>query len=269
MKKVVVAPRELADHLLSEGRSSISLSDAADLMGLEEKDAASALVRLRRDGRMFSPARGLYLPVPPQYRSWGSLPAMDFIDQMMRAGDFIYYVALLSAAELHGAAHQRPQTFQVITDRHVQDRDFGRVRVKFYKSSMVAQLPTVLKNSSTSQVRVATPEVTALDLAARPRAGAGLSNIATVLGELAEDDKLNPELIASISESYPIAAIRRLGWLLDLVESGLDTDVLLENVKRRTKAHRVDDLLAPGGPRRGRRSARWGLIENTDVEPDL
>ena len=34
-----------------------------------------------------------------------------------------YYVALLTAAAMHGAAHQAPQSFQVITEKDVPDRD--------------------------------------------------------------------------------------------------------------------------------------------------
>ena len=35
-----------------------------------------------------------------------------------------YYVGLLSAAELFGAAHQRPQVFQVVVDKYLPDRAF-------------------------------------------------------------------------------------------------------------------------------------------------
>ena len=38
-------------------------------------------------------------------------------------------IALLTAAAMHGAAHQAPQTFQVITDKHVPDRELGRNRL--------------------------------------------------------------------------------------------------------------------------------------------
>jgi predicted transcriptional regulator of viral defense system len=48
-------------------------------------------------------------------------------------------VALLSAAELHGAAHQAPQVFQVMVDRHVRDRGVGRARLRFFASTHVAQ----------------------------------------------------------------------------------------------------------------------------------
>jgi predicted transcriptional regulator of viral defense system len=263
-----VKPREVSDFLLSHGRPVVTLAEVAELLGVPEKDAAAALVRLRRSGQMFSPQRGLYVAVPPQYRTWGTLPALDFVDPMMTAGGFDYYVALLSAAELHGAAHQRPQVFQVMVDRPIEDRDYGRVRVRFYQSGKVTERPTELRNSSTGQVRVATPAVTALDLCSRPQAGGGLSNVATVVGELAEEGRLALDAVLALAGQYPAASLRRLGWLLDFVNSGLDTDPLREVVEASGRGQ-SKDLLRPGGPRRGPHSQRWGIVENVAVEPDL
>lgn len=69
-----------------------------------------------------APARRSDAP-PADYRSWGVLPGELFIDGMMRALGREYYVSLLTAAAMHGAAHQAPQVFQVMVDRHVADRD--------------------------------------------------------------------------------------------------------------------------------------------------
>lgn len=268
--RVSLQPRQLRDYLLEHGRPVVTLAETAELLQLPERQAATALVRLRRAGEMFSPAPGLYLPVPPQYRSWNALPAVDFVDPMLRAGGFAYYVALLSAAELHGAAHQRPQVFQVIVDRAVKDRDYGRVRVKFYTSSRAASAPTELRNTSTGQVRLSTPAVTALDLATRPKDAGGLSNVATVVGELVEDRKLEVDDVQAASVHFPAASVRRLGWLLDRIDSGISTDRLAAWIDgRATEGGRAGALLDPGGARRGITNSRWGIIENVVVEPDL
>jgi len=269
MPSAEVHPRELGDYLLSHGRQIVTLREVAEILGVDEKHASSALVRLKRANQMFSPTRGLYVAIPPQYRTWGAVPAVEFIDQMMRAVGYDYYVALLSAAELHGAAHQRPQAFQVMVDRAIKDRDLGqRVKLRFYQSVKVATLPVELRNTSSGQVRIATPAVVAFDLASRPQDGAGLSNVATVIGELAEENKLDPEALLEIADSYPVASLRRVGWLLDAVDSGINTDPLAASVTERGSAG-AEDLLQPGGTRRGRRNQRWGLVENVDVEPDL
>lgn len=53
--------------------------------------------------------------MPPQYASKGILPAAMFIDGLMKSLDRKYYVALLNAAALHGASHQQPQEYFIVT----------------------------------------------------------------------------------------------------------------------------------------------------------
>ena len=60
------------------------------------------------------PFRGFHLIVPPEYRALGCLPADQFVPQLMEHLGLVYYAGLLSAASLHGAAHQAPMVFQTI-----------------------------------------------------------------------------------------------------------------------------------------------------------
>lgn len=92
------------------------------MTGLSPAAIASGLQRLRRQLRVFSPTRGLYVVIPPEFRSWGVVPADWFIDDLMRHLGRRHYVALLSAAAYHGAAQQASQVFQVMTDGRVLER---------------------------------------------------------------------------------------------------------------------------------------------------
>lgn len=263
-----VAPRHLGDHLLARGQPVVTLREVADLTGLTEATAKVAMVRLRRARQFFSPHPGLYVAVPPQYRTWGGLPGLDFIDATMKALDRRYYVALLSAAELHGAAHQRPQVFQVMVDRPVSSRDLGRVRLRFYTHTQVADLPVQTRNTATGQARIATPAVTCLDLAARPNDAGGVDNVVTVVADLLDETGLTGSHLADLATLYAPATLRRLGWLLDYLDVDIDTEpiraVLASGAVRRARTR-----LDPAGPYRGRSDTRWGVIVNTDVEPDL
>lgn len=264
-----VPPRHLADYLLSQGRPVVDLATAADLLGLSKRAASDALVRLRRSGQMFSPSAGLYVAIPPEYRSWGAIPALDFIDPMMAANDRAYYVALLSAAELHGASHQRPQAFQVMVDRPLKDRDFGRVRLRFYTRMGLTDVPVVSVVTNIGSARVSSPAATSLDLVSRPSDGGGLSNVATVVADLVEGGKLAASDILTAADAYPGASLRRLGWLLDFVNADIQTDVLADRASSLGDSERVRVLLDPRGARRGHTDARWGVVVNTTVEPDL
>ena len=117
---------DLADGLLAHGRSAVTTTEAAEILGVPRDQVRVRLNAGVHAGRLFSPSRGLWVAIPPKYRAWGAPPATEFLDQLMTHLGREYYVGWLSAAEIHGAAHQRPQTLQVAVDRPVQGRSFGR-----------------------------------------------------------------------------------------------------------------------------------------------
>ena len=72
--------------------------------------------------------------VPLEYREAGCPPASWFIQPLMDFLDRPYYVGLLSAAAIHGAAHQQPMVFQVITDMVIKAARAGRVAIQFHQT---------------------------------------------------------------------------------------------------------------------------------------
>lgn len=98
------------------GASTFDTAEAARRTGLSRDHVHGALKRLADAGQIFSPARGFYVIIPPEFRTWGVVPASYFVHPMMAHLGRRYYVALLSAAEMFGVAHQRPQVFQVVVD---------------------------------------------------------------------------------------------------------------------------------------------------------
>jgi predicted transcriptional regulator of viral defense system len=251
------------DHFLARGRYSATTDEIGTLVGLPHKHLYSGLKRLRDRQLAFSPARGLYFFVPPEYRAWGVVPGTWFIDDAMRHLGRAYHVGLLSAAELHGAAHHAPQVFQVVVDRHLANRDLGRVRVRFIRDADARDALTVVRTVPTGTVTVASREQTAAELVGHPRLAGGWDNIATVIAALGA---LDGQRLAEIVRSRPVAHARRLGWMLDRFGDDVDT-AALEELARRPSA--PPTLLEPSGPRDGDVDRRWALILNTDVSPDL
>jgi predicted transcriptional regulator of viral defense system len=260
-----IKPARLPDALQSEGVSSFDVGEAARRTGLPRDRVHGALKRLADAGEIFSPARGFYVIIPAQFRSWGAVPASWFVDAMMAHLDRAYYVGLLSAAELLGAAHQRPQVFQVVVDRYLPDRASGRVRMQFVINKHAPVLATTSVNTPTGTMRISTPEVTAFDLASRPLEGGGLNNVATVLIELHEEHPLAERALLDAADHYPSASARRLGYLLERF-CNLQLNDLNAGA---APVGREPAPLDPSGPRRGHVDARWNLRINTEIEPDL
>jgi predicted transcriptional regulator of viral defense system len=259
-----IAPRQLPDHLLSQGVSTFTTSDAQELLdGSSPAAIHRALSRLRASGQVFSPAQGFWVVIPPEYRSWGVVPAERFIDEMMRALGRVYYVALLSAASLHGAAHQAPQVFQVMCAPPLRDRAVARVRLRFFSGRHVASAPTEPRTVSTGTMRVATPELTVIDMVALPGESGGYGNVATVLGELGG---LDGSSLAALARPRGRGLTRRVSWLVEHFGHCDDLEPLREAA---APDEGEPTLLRAGAGRRGHTDRTWGIRVNTDVQSDL
>ena len=204
------------EGLPADGRYTFTRQDAEAASGGSFVAVQSALRRLKKKGRIVSPRRGFYVLVPPEYRAAGSPPASWFIDDLMRYCECQYYVGLLSAAALHGAAHQQPMVFQVLTDNLSAKMSIGRVTIEARKSRAVGRSPTTRIQTETGTMAISTPEATALDLVRFPRAAGFWNNIATVLAELAES--MDPNRLIEAAELGQLSDAQRLGYLLDLLE---------------------------------------------------
>jgi len=206
--------------------------------------------------------------VPSEFRSWRAVPATHFIDALMNHLGHPYYVALLSAAEVHGFAHQRPQLFQVMTPARLRDRDFGRVRIRFITDASMAGRGVEVVNTPTGTMRVSSVETTVLDLVAHPNLSGGLSNVATILGEMVEEQRIDVGRLAEAVATYPSSVGQRCGWLLDhvaeVVDVRLDTSPLAESLDQPRVV-----LLEPSGAKQGERDRRWRVTVNSIPEPDL
>jgi predicted transcriptional regulator of viral defense system len=265
----VAAPRELPDWLLSHGKPWVTNEEIASLLAVSRQEASKIAGRWHAKSLAFSSARGLQMLIPPEFRSWAAVPASHFVDPMMKHLGHDYYVGYLSAAEVHGAAHQRPQVFQVVTNRRTRDRDFGRVRVEFISSAETATRPTTVVNTATGTMVVSSVDTTVLDLVAHPLRGAGISNVATIIAEFIEAAKIDTQSLAVLSADYPSAVTQRLGWLIDFVSEHLgvriDTDTRIARVGGRIEPA----PLIASRSRHGRRDQRWNVYVNGEVEVDV
>ena len=258
-----ILPSQLPETLISQGRYWATAGELAALSGTAPSTIRQAIARQRHQGRLFSPARGFYVMIPPEYRLWGSVPGEWFIGAMMEHLGRSYYVSFLTAAAMHGSAHQAPQTFQVVTDKYLPNRDLGRVLLRFTTSDHVQDMAVEERTTQTGYFSLATRETTMVDLVWRYRAGGGISNVATVLKEIGE---LDGDQLARLAPVRDRATARRLGWLLEQYRADVDPH-WLHIVARSDSGEPV--LLSPSGPKRGRIDQRWGVVVNTSVEPDV
>lgn len=250
--------------LAARGRYHFTTDEIREALGVSLPAVRASLRRLKRRGEITAPHRGFHVIVPPEYRRLGCLPAEQFVPQLMEHLRETYYVALLSAAELHGAAHHRPQAFQVMVATNRKPIVCGQVRVQFIARRDLARTPVVEQHSPRGRMRVASPDATALELVGYADHAGGLDHVATVLVELAE--ALDASRLVEAARLCPIAWVQRLGYLLELIEREDLAAALAEQVS----AHEVvvAPLVRARSTARAARSKRWRLAINTAVEPE-
>lgn len=257
--------RDYIANLASTGRYHFTSIEARNALGVSGDAAKLALNRLSRQKLIASPSRGFYVIVPPEYQSLGCLPADQFIPALMDRLGLSYYAGLLSAAQYHGAAHHRPQEFQVLLPKPRRRVRCGKVRVAFIARKNLLDVPVQPFNTPRGTIKVSTPEATAVDLVGYVRHVGGFDQVATVLSELA--DRIDPEKLVTAAQTAPVTWAQRLGYLLERVDASDKSGALKCYVQTTTR--QTVPLLSKTSRTKGPRDPAWKLFVNVDVEPDL
>lgn len=256
----------------SKGQRTFTIRGALNALSTSESKLYKSISRLKKKGEVISPIKGLYIIIPPENLLLGCIPESQLIPLLMEHLHIRYYVALLSAAKYHGAAHQTPMELQIITDKRLRDINCGNVRIVFIYKKSLDHLPTINFPSKTGYIKVSSPEVTTMDLFLYPDKAVGLNNIATILSELIE--KIDPMRLIDIANiSKQKAWIQRLGYILEHIESMEEKKrILLLNVLENylSKKNLVYIPLSPKNSIKGaKRNNKWMIIENTKIDSDL
>jgi predicted transcriptional regulator of viral defense system len=256
--------RNFVSGLAAGGRYFFASRDAQAVLGVSPAAAKLALNRMAKQGAIASPARGFYVIVPPEYHSLGCLPADQFIPALMKSLGQTYYVGLLSAAQYHGAAHHRPQEFQVFLAKNRRPIQCGKVSVAFMARKRITDVAVQSFNTPRGTILVSTPEATAMDLIGYQHHAGGLDQVATILGELVE--KIDPRKLATAAATAPLPWAQRLGYLLEHIDAGKKASALKAFVQEHA---RLAAVLSPTAPRAAsRRDDDWNLYVNADVEAE-
>jgi predicted transcriptional regulator of viral defense system len=253
------------DSRQAHGRYTFLRAESVAGSGLSVESVKKALQRSVSRGRVLKLKDYFYVVVPLEYQSAGGPPVTWFIHDLMAAMRLPYYVALLTAAAQHGASHQQPQEFQVVTDRSVRPLMAGRVKIRFFASQYVESAAVTDIKTPTGFMRVSTPETTAIDMVRFVKAAGHLDNVATVLSELAPS--LDPKrLLAAVQRVDDLPNAKRLGYLLDRVDGRGLCEPMLAWVRRQSPRAVP---LRPGRPLTGApEDRRWHILVNQPIEVD-
>lgn len=223
---------EFLDVLTAKGTVCFTTKQVNEALEVSDVAARAAIRRLKHKGEIAQPMQGFYVIVPPEYRILGCRPAEHFIRELMEHINTPYYVGLLSAAQYHGAAHHRPQQYQVLINQKRRAIICGRVKIVFITKKNIKDVPTQNHNTPQSIISISTPETTAMDLIIYENRCGGMDNVLAVLNDL--KNKIDPKKLMELSaKSNETPWIQRLGYLFDLLNAEILSDALINTIKMR------------------------------------
>jgi len=258
------------EFLQAQGKYTFSYEQACSQFKDVSKTAIlKALSRLSTKNKVVSVFKGFYVIITPEYSLKGMVPPLLFIDSLMKYTGKPYYVGLLSAAALHGAAHQRSQEFFVMNQLPpLRPTTKKGIKINYVGRKEIPGSFLVQRKTEAGFVNVSNPELTAIDLLQYEKYIGGLNRAASVIYELSE--VMAPEQFTEEFISFaPVVMLQRLGYILDKVIGRNElADKIYEAMSNKySNWERMP--LKPGKAEKGCPSdSKWKIVINLDIEID-
>lgn len=256
----------------SDGRYAFTTQEAVAELDISRNAFNCGAYKMKKKGEIISPAKNLYVIVPPEYQKFGCLPAEELIPLLMKHWNINYYICLLSAALYHGASHQKPQAFQVMTEKQLKPLVCGKIKIDFIYKKSLANVPIQKITVKTGYLNISSPELTIVDLLLYLHRVGGLNHVATVLSELIENITLE-KILELVKNSKEKAWIQRLGYILEHINPMeiVKRDKLIGLLHNFLKKQSIDFIpLAAELPIKDvPKNNKWMVIENTTIESDI
>lgn len=259
---------EYIDHLIANGKCCFSLDQACEKLQKNRSLVIKSIDYYKKQGKLASPAQGFYVIVSAEYRIYGCLPAEYFIPHLMQYWQQKYYAGLLTAASYHGAAHQQPQIFQIITNKKRPPIKCGKIKIVFYFKKEFNNISSQYFSTPKSILNISTPEQTAIDLFLYPKQSGGLNHIATVMSELSE--KIDGVSLSLLLKKFPYGAWQqRMGYVCEQLKEEQLSLIIKQNIDKQKRVIKVP--LVPGLEelrKNNEYNKKWKLIVNSKIEAD-
>ena len=208
--------RERLTAILRNTKGTISVADAASILGVDASNAAKMLSRWNKKGWMSRIRRGLYIPVPLD-----SLTTDIPLEDPWLVADRLFspcYIGGWSAAEYSDLTEQIFSTIMVMTAQKPRNRNPVIKDTVFMLRTISENAMFGLKPVWRGQVKISVsdPTRTILDILVDPGLGGGIRSVNEMLGNYLRSKSKNLDLLIQYGDRLGNGAIfKRLGFLLD------------------------------------------------------
>lgn len=253
--------------LRSNGKYAFTLDALINEVPKSVKNIRNDLDRLREKGEIINIRKGFYTLLPIEYQSMGAIPVEFYIDDLMDYLSKKYYVGLFSASMFHGAAHQQPQEYFVISEapkpRKIVNEHFI---INFSEKKHFAIHDIESKKTETGYFNISGPALTFLDLIYFEKTIGGYNRIITVLMELMEVMSIG-RMREAVKNQFPVSTFQRAGYIADYHLSDKKLANIFESKLAKSKPRTI--LLKSSGAPEGVVDNKWKVIVNVQIDSDL
>jgi predicted transcriptional regulator of viral defense system len=251
------------NELVNNYKYTFTLSELKEQFHLSDKSLLQGLYRYKKNKKIVQIRKEFYGILTPRVATNGQFSYFEFLDDLMKSLNKNYYIALLNAAALYGAAHQQPQVAYVFTTPPTP-RNIKSSNLFFLSKSSWNQECITRKKTQTGFVNVSSPELTALDLCTYIWKF-GVNRVATILIELHEEMKSS--LLKKAAKEYStVSSLQRLGYILENFTENEKLTAAIYAVLQEKKTYYIP--LSPKKEKRGEYNHKWKIIVNMQIEPD-
>jgi predicted transcriptional regulator of viral defense system len=251
----------------SNGRYAFAIEEVIKATNKPIINIRNDLFRLKQKGLVRNIRKGFFIIIPDEYSKMGVIPVEFYVDDLMKYLTRQYYVGLFTAAMFHGAAHQQPQEFFIITEspktRNIKNRN---ISINFSEKKHFPQAGIETRKTDTGYFKISDKALTFLDLIYFENLMGGYNRITTILKELSEDIK--PAAMKSAADNgFPASVFQRAGWV---AENILQNNKLVTVFEQKLASMNFQAAyLKASGQKTGVKGAKWKLFINTKIETDV
>jgi predicted transcriptional regulator of viral defense system len=254
---------DFLNKIQSNGRFSVTLKELKNNFDSSEKAILQNIFRLKRKNQLAQVRKEFYVIVPPQYSNRGMIPSTLFIGDLMEFLERDYYVGLMSASALHGAGHQQPMQFQVMTTKpSLRNIKNNKLNIHFFVKSKWQEGDINQKKTGTGYINVSSPALTAFDLIHYNKKIGGLNRIIPILEDLMENIRTSDLKRTAKGQKFP--EIQRLGFILDALGNDQLATALYKRIEG--KPLKVIPLSLAHKKREGELNSKWKVILNSELD---
>jgi len=250
------------NEFLARGKTVITLTEAVEVYGNRRLQTIKFIHELIKRGILAQIKSGLYLILQMGQES-SQLTNWPLIASLLANNREDYFISHYSAMRLHGMTNHPLLDVYITRSKQGRDKKISSIRYHFiYSKPEHFWGGTRHWISRQNNVMVSDLERTILDGFDRPDLCGGFKEI--VRGIWLKQKEINWDRLIEYATAYRTkAAVKRLGFILELFEIGDSVIPALLNI---TESSKANVLMDPLGSKEGTCRTRWHVQVNINID---